>query len=151
MLLAIRDKKISALEAEIGERRKMLLNKYSQLKVTVKDNEFLEGIVQDYGAYYSYIVKQKQDQINSLNEIYKYFDGITENMKLTERALKDAKTEQNRILAELNKIKSELDEVINEDERVENEEEIAYNDNSDDVDEGSDAVINYDDRDENNY
>ena len=113
MLLAVRDKKVIALQGEINERRKMLLDKYSQLKSTVKDNEFLEGIVEDYGAYYTYIIKQKQDQINSLNQIYNYFDTLTENMQLTERALKEAKSEQNIILDELNRIKAELDEVVN--------------------------------------
>lgn len=112
MLLAVRDKKVIALQEEINERRKMLLDKYGQLKNTVKDNEFLEGIVEDYEAYYTYIVKQKQDQINSLNKIYDYFNTLTKNMHLTERALKDAKGEQSRILDELNRIKAELDEVV---------------------------------------
>lgn len=112
MNLAIRDKTILALQQEIIERRQMLIDKYSELRETSQENEFLEGIVEDYGAYYAYIVKQKQDQINSLEAIYQYLEGIMENMTLTERALKEAKNEQNDILAELTKIKTELDDVV---------------------------------------
>lgn len=113
MNLAIRDKTIIALQAEITERKQMLIDKYGELKSTVRDNEFLEGIVEDYGAYYGYIVKQKQDQINSLDAIYNYLEGIMGNMNLTERALKEAKNEQNEILDELTRIKRELDTVVN--------------------------------------
>lgn len=113
MNLAIRDKTIVALQAEITERKQLLIEKYGELKSTVQENEFLEGIVEDYGAYYAYIVKQKQDQINSLDAIYRYLEGIMENMNLTERALKEAKSEQNEILDELNRIKAELDDVVN--------------------------------------
>ena len=112
MNLAIRDKTIIAIQREIMDRRQMLIDKYSELRQTAQENEFLEGIVEDYGAYYAYIVKQKQDQINSLNTIYRYLESIMENMNLTERALKEAKNEQNEILAELTRIKGELDDVV---------------------------------------
>lgn len=112
MNIAIRDKTIIALQAEISDRQQMLIDKYSELMETAQENEFLEGIVEDYGAYYAYIVKQKQDQINSLETIFRYLEGVMETMSLTERSLKEAKYEQNEILAELNKIKGELDEVV---------------------------------------
>jgi len=112
MNLAIRDKTIIALQAEISDRRQMLIDKYSELMETSQENEFLQGIVEDYGQYYAYIVKQKQDQINSLETIYRYLEGIMENMSLTERSLKEAKYEQNEILAELTRIKSELDGIV---------------------------------------
>ena len=112
MNLAIRDKTIIALQAEISDRRQMLIDKYSELMETSQENEFLQGIVEDYGQYYAYIVKQKQDQINSLETIYRYLEGIMENMSLTEMSLKEAKYEQTEILAELTRIKSELDGIV---------------------------------------
>lgn len=112
MNLAVRDKTIIAIQREIMDRRQMLIDKYSELMETAQENEFLEGIVEDYGAYYAFIVKQKQDQIKSLDAIYRYLEGIMENMNLTERALKEAKNEQNEILAELLRIKGELDDVV---------------------------------------
>lgn len=114
MNLAIRDKTIIAMQREIMDRRQMLIDKYIELRETAQENEFLKGIVDDYGEYYGYIVKQKQEQINSLHTIYRYLEGIVENMNLTEKALKEAKNEQNEILAELNRIKAELDNIVNQ-------------------------------------
>ena len=57
--LATRDQYLQKIQEQIIAKRQMLLNKQKSLKQTMKQNDFLRVVHEDYSKYYDYIVKQK--------------------------------------------------------------------------------------------
>ena len=82
------------------------------LEQSINQNQFLEGIKNDYQIYNNYIVKQKQDQIRAMNILNQYIGDIMVSGKLTDKDIQDTKAEQNNILSEMGKIKQELNEAM---------------------------------------
>ncbi|MEX0597851.1 MAG: hypothetical protein WD512_15275 [Candidatus Paceibacterota bacterium] len=97
---------------QIEERKNLLMNKHKSLKTTIQDNEFLEDVYQDYGKYYGFIKKQKEEQISAFEIINDYLEKIILETKLTDASLSEAKFEQRAITERINDIKKELEEII---------------------------------------
>lgn len=112
MILAVRDRTIKELQMQIEERKNLLMNKHKSLKTTIQDNEFLEDVYQDYGKYYGFIKKQKEEQISAFEIINDYLEKIILETKLTDASLSEAKFEQRAITERINDIKKELEEII---------------------------------------
>ena len=112
MDLALRDQKLHHVKCELRDRKKKLFNKLLVLQKNVKENKFLEGIVDDYGRYYDYMVRQKTEQLEAFKIISEYLNKITLETELTDAALERAKDDQSNILREMNYIKEDLDEII---------------------------------------
>jgi uncharacterized protein (DUF1697 family) len=115
MLLAIRDRTIQDLQKQIEERKSLLIEKHKSLKTTIKENEFLEEVSNDYDKHYNFIKKQKEEQIVAFETINDYLEKIILETKLTNSSLTEAKHEQRTILDKINKIKKELEDLINVD------------------------------------
>ena len=110
--LSERDNYLDQIEAQISSKRTLLLEKRKNLEESIKQNQFLEGIKNDYQLYNNYIVKQKQDQIRAMDILNQYIGDIMVSGKLTDKDIQDTKAEQNNILSEMSKIKQELNEAM---------------------------------------
>jgi hypothetical protein len=110
--LADKDAQLIQLENLIESKRKMLLEKQKKLRFVYKQNQFLDVVKQDYETYYSYIVKQKQDQMNALQLLNNYITDLTRSGNLTKHNMTDAKHEQRRIVSEMKSIQMNLDEIM---------------------------------------
>ena len=110
--LADKDEQLIHLENLIESKRKMLLEKQKKLRFVYKQNQFLGVVREDYDKYYSYIVKQKQDQMKALQLLNTYVDDLTRSGNLTKHNVADAKHEQRKIVSEMKSIQMNLDEIV---------------------------------------
>ena len=112
MFLDKRDQKIYQLKEELENRKKMLCLKRNQLKNNVKENIFLQEVVEDYDSYNKSIVNQKEKQIVFLKMIHSYIDNINNELKLTDQKLNQSKQEQRDILKEISFLKDDIDDLV---------------------------------------
>ena len=112
MFLAKRDQKIYQLKEELENRKKMLCLKRNQLKNNLKENIFLQEVVEDYDSYNKSIVNEKEKQIVFLKMIHSYIDNISDELNLTDQKLKESKQEQRDILKEISFLKDDIDDLV---------------------------------------
>lgn len=110
--LADRDNYLTQIEQQIQAKRTLLLEKRKTLESSINQNQFLEGVRNDYQKYHNYIIKQNQEQMRALNILNQYLGDIMVSGKLTEKDINNTRREQSEILGEMDKIKSSLDEII---------------------------------------
>jgi len=110
--LFIKDDELKKIEELIYYKEKMLLEKRKQLKTVHLENNYLEGIQNDYNNYFEYIMKQKEDQIKSLKILNDYIEQLILSGKLKKYDTLDAKAEQQKIKAEIVNIKNNLDKIV---------------------------------------
>ena len=113
-----RDQQLLQIENLIDAKRKMLIDKQKKFKNLTKENEFLNEVKQDYNKYYSYIVKQKEDQMSALTMLNGYIKDLTISGTLSKNNIEDAKNEQQKILTEINSIKKGIDDIIKETDNI---------------------------------
>ena len=113
-----RDQQLLQIENLIDAKRKMLIDKQKKFKNLTKENEFLNEVKQDYNKYYSYIVKQKEDQMSALTMLNSYIKDLTVSGNLSKNNIEDAKNEQHKILTEINSIKKGIDDIIKETDNI---------------------------------
>lgn len=106
------DEKFNHLQELIEAKKQMLINKQKNLRLTCKQNQFLEIVKNDYAKFYEYVSQQKKEQIKALQILDEYIKDLTINGKLTKYNIEDAKQEQRKILNELNSLKKKLDAII---------------------------------------
>ena len=112
--LGDRDTYIKQIEDQIKEKRQSLINQRGYLNRTIKENEYLEGVRNDYKKYNNYVVKQKEDQIKAMKILNQYIEDIKVSGKLTEHDIEETRKEQQEILNEIDTIKNSLNELIDE-------------------------------------
>jgi hypothetical protein len=112
MFLAKRDQKIYQLKEELENRKKMLCLKRNQLKNNLKENIFLQEVVEDYDSYNKSIVNEKEKQIVFLKLLHSYIDNISDELNLTDQKLKESKQEQRDILKEISFLKDDIDNLV---------------------------------------
>jgi hypothetical protein len=110
--LAEKDDQFLNIEQVIEAKRRMLLEKQKKLKLIQKQNHFLDIIKEDYSKYYSYVSKQKQDQIKALEILNNYISDLTTSGKLTKNNINDAGFEQKKIIKEIKSIRKGLDDIM---------------------------------------
>jgi hypothetical protein len=110
--LGERDNYLTKIESQIEAKRNLLLEKRKILKRTVKENQFLDGVKNDYEKYHTFIVNQKQNQIKAMSLLNNYIGDIMVSGKLTEQDIKNSKEEQKEIIGQIEKIKKDLDEIM---------------------------------------
>lgn len=115
MNLKSKDQQFIQIQKLIDLKRKMLLDKQVKYKKISKQNHFLEEIKNDYSNYSSYIMKQKQEQIQALNLLKNYVNDLSVSGNLSKQNIKDSEYEQKKILNEIKLIKTNLDEIIQND------------------------------------
>ena len=112
MNVADRDNYLNQIEQQIKMKRQLLLEKRKYLEENVKENHFLANVRSDYKKYHDFILKQKQDQIKSMQFLNQYIDDLMISGKLTEHDIVNSKKEKQEIMGELDKIKKDLDGLI---------------------------------------
>ena len=105
MPLAERDICLENMEKQIKDKKKMLLEKRKMLNDALKQNEYLEGVKNDYLVYYNFIIQQKTEELKAMETLHQYTQDIIMNTNTTEEEIKRIKIEQNKILVEMRKIK----------------------------------------------
>ena len=110
--LAKRDQKLLNLESLIENKRAMLLEKQKNLKKSVKENEFLEMVRNDYQRYYNHIIGQKQDQIKAMNLLTDYVNDLIVTGKMTDEDIKKAKYDQIKLVEEMGTIKQSVEPLL---------------------------------------
>lgn len=113
MELAKKDMQISDIEKLIHDRKQMLFDKYKELQKTANENEYLKDVKQEYEDYFSLVQKEKREQLDALNNVYKHLDEIIKTSKLTDSFLENSKIEQQEIMKQINILENELNEIIN--------------------------------------
>jgi|LauGreSuBDMM15SN_2_FD.fasta_scaffold02298_6 hypothetical protein len=111
MDLSKRDLYLNQIENEINARRDFILKKGQALDKNRKANEFLEGVKNDYRKYYDYIIREKQQQYESMKILQQYLDDLTKTEKLADHEMNNLKYDQAELLLEMDKIKTELDKI----------------------------------------
>lgn len=110
--LAERDLQLIQIEREIKNKKKLLINKKKDLDKKHKLNQYLDVVKQDYGKYYDYIIKEKQQQYDALFLLKEYMNDLIRTENLVDEQLRTAKHDQKDILKEIDNVKVELDELI---------------------------------------
>jgi len=112
--LAMRDMYLQKIQEQIMAKRQLLLSKQRTLRKTARQNQFLNEVQNDYATYYNFIIKQKEEQIRSMEIIKQYLNDIVVSGKLTKEDISEAQNEQKRILGEIGSIKGSMNEIIKE-------------------------------------
>jgi hypothetical protein len=90
--------RMNQIEQQIKMKRQLLLEKRKYLEENVKENNFLENVRNDYKKYHNFILKQKQDQIKSMQFLNQYIDDLMISGKLTEHDIVNSKKEKQGII-----------------------------------------------------
>jgi hypothetical protein len=114
MSLANRDLCISQIETQIESKKKLLLEKQKILKKSIKQNDLLTHVKNDYIKYYQFIIQQKIQQMKAMEILNQYLHELTVSGNLSSNNIKDAKREQQNIMNEIQSIQYSLDNLIKE-------------------------------------
>ena len=106
--LPSKDDRFQLLQDMIDVKRGSLVKKQKTLHFLSKENAFLQGIRDDYSKYNKHIVQQKQDQMTALSILNKYIKDLAVTGELSKQNIKDARSEQQKILEEIDSIKNNL-------------------------------------------
>ena len=77
----------------------------------IDENEFLEGVTNDYKRYHNYILAEKERERKQLEMLIGYLDKVLQEAGLSAEMANRARFQQNQILGEMDKIKDELDRI----------------------------------------
>lgn len=106
------DSYLVEIEKQIQSKRNFLLQRRHQLNTASRENTFLNTVKEDYQKYQSYITKQKEEQIRSMQILDQYLNDLVISGKMTTCDISQTKNDQKEILLEIDKIKRELDHLM---------------------------------------
>ena len=118
MDLATRDQVIELLQSEINKTQDTVLDYLEEAKNVQNENEFLEGVTNDYKRYHNYILAEKERERKQLETLIGYLDKVLQEAGLSAEMANRARFQQNQILGEMDKIKGELDRITGEQQRA---------------------------------
>jgi hypothetical protein len=116
MELALRDKKIFQMKAELENRKRLLCAKRHQLIQNKKENSLLGSVLDDYEKYNKHVIDENEKKTIFLQMLYSYIERISHDLKLTDSKLKESKDEQRDIMKEISFLKDEIDDLVKDDE-----------------------------------
>jgi hypothetical protein len=94
LTLAEQEGEINKINAQIANKKKLISEKMQELKISKKENPFLEGIYNEYK-------KINQSTIDALSILHSYL----QDLEVSDEDLKEKKNDLKRIAAELKKCK----------------------------------------------
>ena len=118
MELALRDKKIFQMKAELENRKKILCAKRQQLIQNKKENSLLGSVLEDYERYNEHVIQEQEKKTAFLHMLHSYIGNISQDLKLTDSKLKESKDEQRDIMREISFLKDELDDLVKDDSDI---------------------------------
>ena len=104
MDLATRDKVIELLQSEINKTQDTVLDYLEEAKKVQNENEFLEGVTNDYKRYHNYILSEKERERKQLEMLMDYLDKVLQEAGLSAEMANKARFQQNQILGEMDNI-----------------------------------------------
>jgi ATP-dependent protease HslVU (ClpYQ) ATPase subunit len=110
--LAQRDLYLIQIEAEIKNKKNLLVKKQKDLNKKQKLNHYLDNVKNDYDKYYNFIYQEKKQQYDSLILLKEYMDDLIKTEQIVDEQLRTAKHDQKYIIEEIDKVKVELDDLI---------------------------------------
>lgn len=93
-------------------KKNFLIKKKKDLDKKQNLNSYLDTVKEDYANYYQYIIKEKQQQYDSLMLLKEYMNDLIKTEHLVDEQLRTAKYDQKDIVGEIDKVKAELEELI---------------------------------------
>jgi hypothetical protein len=105
---------LKQIKCEIKKNQRNRLKELRNLNIIKDENIFLQEVYDDYKEYQDHIVKQKRDHTMKLKNLINYLEKNMLESGLSNRAMRQAKFEQKKLLGKLDNIKKELNELINE-------------------------------------
>lgn len=109
MALAKRDKMIERIRSEIDKTQDSVMMYLEDAKKVQNENEFLEGVTNDYNRYHKHILGEKERERKQMEMLINYLDKVLKEAGLSAEMANRARFEQNKILGEMEKVKGELD------------------------------------------
>jgi hypothetical protein len=106
-----KEKQFLLLQDLISSKKQILIDYQSQFNNTLKQNEFLHVVKNDYDHLHNYIEKQKNDQIQALQLLNQYMNQLIISKELSKYNIQDAQFEQSKILKEIKLIKQGLSQI----------------------------------------
>jgi hypothetical protein len=114
------EQKLLIIESVIENKKNMLYENQHKIKSSVKENEFLEKVRDDYEKYFYYIAQQKNDQIKALEMLNEYIEKVKQKQDISHFNKIDAEKEQGKILKEIEAIQQSLDGIITDTKSLKN-------------------------------
>lgn len=111
MALAKRDKMIERIRSEIDKTQDSVMMYLEDTKKVQNENEFLEGVTNDYKRYHKHILSEKKRERKQMEMLINYLDKVLKEAGLSAEMANRARFEQNKILGEMAKVKGELDKL----------------------------------------
>jgi hypothetical protein len=111
-LVASRDLKLTQIQQEIINKKKLLIQKKKDLENKLVLNEFLDDVKNDYAKYHKHILHEKEQQRDTLMLLNEYINDLISTEHLVDDQLRIAKHDQKDIVNEIDKVKTELDELV---------------------------------------
>ena len=102
------DEKLLKIDELIEVKRQMLQDKQKTIGKIAKQNNFLEGVKNDYSNYNSIIMKQKHEQIQALELIHKYINDLNSTEQISNQSIEEAKNDQFKIMNEIQSIRQNV-------------------------------------------
>lgn len=109
---------LQQLQSEMKNNRDRMLSEQRELEKIKMDNQFLEGVHDDYKKYHQHIAQQKDEYSKKLNELVEYLEKQMLESGLSEKEMRQARFEQKRILEKLDRVKSDIDVLIKDSEEI---------------------------------
>jgi chromosome segregation ATPase len=106
--LATRDIYLQQIEEQIKAKEALLLKKDRYLRDSVKQNEHLKGVQEDYKRYKDHVIREKRALLQALQVLQEHTASLKASTQLIEGGIRQAKKDQGDILREIGKIKEEL-------------------------------------------
>ena len=97
---------------ELKNRERMLRETYRELKNTAQDNEIFQSVLDDYTNYYTFIVDEKQRQMNAFQTILDHLEKLNSETILSEKQMNQLRIDQRVILENIGFIKKEIDDIV---------------------------------------
>ena len=107
-----RDEMLAILQNEMNELSKFNTESVVRLASKKKDNQFLEGVLNDYKKHNEYMLKLKRQQIEQIEYLLNYIENSLAQAGVTEMMINQANYERKNLLRELETVKSSIDELI---------------------------------------
>lgn len=112
MDLAKRDKTFLELKYRIQCKQESLLSRFNDVKQAAAENELLNGVLEDYIAYYKDALAAKRQQEESLTLLRDYLEAMSEAATVSDAQLEYLKEERDMTINKLNNVKQDLRDLL---------------------------------------
>jgi len=118
MSVVEKDQILKQIQCEIKRNRNNMVSDLVDINKMKDTNIFLRDVYDDYRSYYNFIVNQKKDQEIQILRLLHYLEKSMLEANLTDKMVRQAKTEQQNLLGKLDEVRSDLAEIVDKSETL---------------------------------